>query len=137
MTIEGAIVDLQNLIDDEGIPFWAKPSLQKVKETVEDWARPCSEKVMGTVEAEREKHIALQEQDKAYVPCYLGSPCEYQNPEVKIPVGKWIEKDGWDGDVYYDCSVCGESWTTIEGTPWDNDMNYCPHCGAKMEGAEE
>ena len=51
--------------------------------------------------------------------------------------GKWIEKDGWDGDVYYDCSVCGESWTTIEGTPWDNDMNYCPHCGAKMEGAEE
>ena len=51
--------------------------------------------------------------------------------------GKWIEKDGWDGDVYYDCSVCGESWTTIEGTPWDNDMNYCPNCGAKMEGAEE
>lgn len=50
--------------------------------------------------------------------------------------GKWIEKDGWDGDVYYDCSACGESWTTIEGTPWDNDMNYCPHCGAKMEGAD-
>lgn len=49
-------------------------------------------------------------------------------------VGKWIEKDGFDGDVYYDCSVCGESWTTIEGTPWDNDMNYCPHCGAKMKG---
>ena len=48
--------------------------------------------------------------------------------------GRWIEKDGWDGDVYYDCSACGESWTTIEGTPWDNDMNYCPHCGAKMEG---
>lgn len=48
--------------------------------------------------------------------------------------GKWIEKDGWDGDVYYDCSACGESWITIEGTPWDNDMNYCPHCGAKMEG---
>lgn len=35
MTIEGAIVDLQNLIDSEGIPFWAKPSLQKVMETVE------------------------------------------------------------------------------------------------------
>ena len=51
-------------------------------------------------------------------------------------VGEWIEKDGFDGDVYYDCSVCGESWTTIEGTPLDNDMNYCPHCGAKMEGVE-
>lgn len=51
-------------------------------------------------------------------------------------VGRWIEKDGWDGDVYYDCSACGESWITIEGTPWDNDMNYCPHCGAKMEGSD-
>ncbi len=48
--------------------------------------------------------------------------------------GKWIEKDGWDGDVYYDCSACSESWITIEGTPWDNGMNYCPHCGAKMKG---
>ncbi len=36
MTIEGAIADLQNLIDSEGIPFWAKPSLQKVMETVEE-----------------------------------------------------------------------------------------------------
>ena len=47
--------------------------------------------------------------------------------------GHWIEKDGFDGDVYYDCSECGESWTTIEGTPWQNGMNYCPNCGARME----
>ena len=61
---------------------------------------------------------------------------EWRNPAV-VRKGKWIEKDGWDGDVYYDCSVCGKSWTTIEGTPWDNGMNYCPNCGAKMEGSEE
>ena len=47
--------------------------------------------------------------------------------------GHWIEQDGYDGDTYYDCSVCGESWTTIEEDPWDNGMNYCPHCGAQME----
>ena len=46
--------------------------------------------------------------------------------------GHWIEKDGYDGDTYYDCSVCDESWTTIEGTPWNNGMKYCPNCGAKM-----
>lgn len=46
--------------------------------------------------------------------------------------GHWIEKDGFDGDTYYDCSECGESWTTIEGTPWDNEWNYCPNCGARM-----
>ena len=51
-------------------------------------------------------------------------------PEPKE--GHWIEKDGFDGDTYYDCSVCGNSWTTIDGTPMNNDMNYCPNCGAKM-----
>ena len=47
--------------------------------------------------------------------------------------GKWEEKVDYIGDTYYDCSACGESWTTIEGTPWQNGMNYCPNCGAKME----
>ena len=35
MTIEGAIVQLQELIDNDEIPFWAKPGLQKIMETVE------------------------------------------------------------------------------------------------------
>ena len=47
--------------------------------------------------------------------------------------GKWEEKIDYMGDTYYDCSACGESWTTIDGTPWQNGMNYCPHCGVKME----
>ena len=51
--------------------------------------------------------------------------------------GHWIEKDGFDGDTYYDCSECGESWTTIEGTPWDNEFKYCPNCGAKMVETQE
>ena len=57
-------------------------------------------------------------------------------PSIQPVTGKWIEKDGYDGDTYYDCSVCGESWTTIDGTPWDNGMKYCPNCGAKMEVSE-
>lgn len=52
--------------------------------------------------------------------------------EQEPKTGHWIEKDGYDGDTYYDCSECGESWTTIEGTPWNNGMKYCPNCGAKM-----
>ena len=47
--------------------------------------------------------------------------------------GHWIEQEDYALDTYYDCSVCGESWSTVEGTPWGNGMNYCPHCGAKME----
>lgn len=54
--------------------------------------------------------------------------------EQEAKTGKWIEQTDYMGDTYYDCSVCNESWITIEGTPWLNGMNYCPHCGAKMEG---
>lgn len=57
--------------------------------------------------------------------------CPLKEQEAKT--GIWIEKTDYMGDTYYDCSVCGESWTTIDGTPWQNGMNYCPHCGAKME----
>jgi rubrerythrin len=48
--------------------------------------------------------------------------------------GEWIEKDdGWGG-VLYTCSVCHCDWTTIDGTPFENNMRYCPECGAKMDG---
>lgn len=56
-------------------------------------------------------------------------------PERKT--GRWIEQDdSWDG-VYYECSACGEPWTLIDGTPWDNGMNFCPNCGADMRGEGE
>ena len=57
--------------------------------------------------------------------------------EQESNTGHWIEKDGFDGDVYYDCSECGESWTTIEGTPWQNGMAYCPNCGCRMVEPQE
>lgn len=60
-----------------------------------------------------------------------------QLPSVTQKSGKWIEREGWDGDVYYECSVCGEPFCLIDGTPTDNMYNYCPNCGAKMESEEE
>ena len=58
-------------------------------------------------------------------------------PSVTQKSGKWIEKDGWDGDVYYECSICGEPFCLIDGTPTDNMYNYCPNCGAKMVEPQE
>ncbi len=55
----------------------------------------------------------------------------YVNPQKQT--GQWIEKDGYDGDTYYDCSECGESFCLIDGTPTDNLYNFCPNCGKKME----
>ena len=59
---------------------------------------------------------------------------EKQMQEPKT--GHWIEKEGFDGDTYYDCSECGESFCLIDGTPTDNLYNYCPNCGAKMESED-
>lgn len=48
--------------------------------------------------------------------------------------GEWIEENGgWD-DIYYSCSVCNAAVCTIDGTVVDNGWNYCPECGAKMNG---
>ena len=51
---------------------------------------------------------------------------------AEVRHGRW--KEEFDGiDTIYECSVCGEQFVTLEGTPADNLWNYCPNCGAKME----
>lgn len=32
------------------------------------------------------------------------------------------------------CSNCGDYWLLNDGTPFDNEMNFCPKCGARMDG---
>ena len=46
--------------------------------------------------------------------------------------GEWVYGTDEDGneDVYpWTCSICGEKY------PWC--PNYCPHCGARMKGADD
>ena len=45
--------------------------------------------------------------------------------------GHWDTVEDWDGDEYYQCSECGAEFVLIDGTPEDNDYQYCPHCGAR------
>lgn len=60
-----------------------------------------------------------------------------ERPAVEPKRGKWEKVDDWDGDCHYKCTFCGEEWFLIEGTPNENNMNYCPNCGAKMERSED
>lgn len=51
--------------------------------------------------------------------------------------GRWIPSDmgGGNLDEAYVCSTCGEPFVMTDGmTPMENSFNYCPHCGAKMDG---
>ena len=45
----------------------------------------------------------------------------------------WIEVEDYSGTVYPECSRCGLVWWLDEGTAEDNEMYYCPKCGAKMD----
>ena len=51
------------------------------------------------------------------------------------PKGKWIEIGRFDGEIYYDCSECGESFCLIDGLTALS--NFCPNCGADMRGGKE
>ena len=43
--------------------------------------------------------------------------------------GKWIYKKEWGRLITNECSICKQILTTQNGEL----MNYCPHCGAKMD----
>ena len=45
--------------------------------------------------------------------------------------GRWVEKEKYTFGIMYDCSLC-ENRILDNGHPW----NYCPNCGAKMDGGD-
>lgn len=53
---------------------------------------------------------------------------------VEVVHGKWIEKEGLFCETFYRCSACEEDIVLLDGEPMDNWYNYCPNCGARMDG---
>lgn len=45
----------------------------------------------------------------------------------------WNESSDYTGTCYAECSRCGLLWWIDEGTAEENEMFYCPKCGAKMD----
>lgn len=43
--------------------------------------------------------------------------------------GRWIEQEQYTFGVMYDCSICNNR-ILDNGHSW----NYCPNCGARMDG---
>ena len=60
----------------------------------------------------------------------------YDKGKAEQPkTGKWISADAIFGGVPFYCSECGENTRdTVMGKP---RYNFCPMCGAKMEGADD
>lgn len=57
---------------------------------------------------------------------HVGGGLYYVDKDNK-PTGKWV----FDEDGYFRCEVCGKKPNDQSAT-----TDYCPHCGAKMGGAE-
>ena len=55
-------------------------------------------------------------------------------------IGRWMKRESWK-DVPTVCSECKHEFTEyVDGYEWEEtgDLpNYCPHCGAKMEGEKD
>jgi hypothetical protein len=56
------------------------------------------------------------------------------DPESLRPKGRWeLQEYCWS--EAWRCSVCGEEWCfEYDPTEPAEKVNYCPNCGAKMEG---
>lgn len=61
--------------------------------------------------------------------------CEANVPSAE-KVGKWIEVENKWGGLEIRCSECGAQ---VPRDGWGNAMqcNYCPNCGARMEGEDD
>lgn len=58
---------------------------------------------------------------------------------AQVAHGKWeeVEYNDWCEEVGIKCCVCGDEWVTLDGEkPELHNFNYCPNCGAKMDGGE-
>jgi len=72
--------------------------------------------------------------------CMMEHTDEMEKLEAELAMaqpkrGRWISADAIFGGVPFYCSECGENTRdTVMGKPrW----NFCPNCGAKMEGDAE
>ena len=51
---------------------------------------------------------------------------------VPVMHGQWIDNGANGYKWAFVCSLCGY----VDGHPFDNRHNFCPNCGAKMDGGD-
>ena len=76
-----------------------------------------------------EKHGGFCERKRTF----CNPACPYGEIKELAPVvhGTWVPTESPFMNECEDCSVCGYR------TVWGHRYNYCPHCGAKMDGGAE
>ena len=64
----------------------------------------------------------------------------YYDLIIKQPTVETVKHAHWKQPSYFDeengvfkCSNCKEEFVLISGSPKENEYEYCPHCGCKMD----
>ena len=55
-----------------------------------------------------------------------------ENEELKSVKKECVFREDGTEECLWHCSNCKKEWLFYEGTPEDNELKYCPHCGAKV-----
>lgn len=68
----------------------------------------------------------------------------YYNIIIEQPTVDTVRHAHWEQPSYFDeengvfrCSNCKEEFVLISGSPKENEYEYCPHCGCKMDEKTE
>lgn len=64
---------------------------------------------------------------------WINGELEKQKDVAPVIHAHWDEFSDYTGTHYAECSRCGLLWWIEEGTAEENEMYYCPKCGAKMD----
>ena len=56
---------------------------------------------------------------------------EELNKKIKEQKECAFREDGTE-ECLWCCSNCHDEWLFYEGTPEENNLKYCPHCGARI-----
>lgn len=90
------------------------------------------------------RYIDAEKADVESISCFYGSECRIEDVQewldeqptvdvVEVKRGKWEKRTFivFDNEIKdsYHCSECN--------TTWDTATNYCPNCGAKMDGGKK
>lgn len=63
----------------------------------------------------------------------MGKPASEEEFKVDDELEQAFHQ-GFEAGMKHACSVCGEEWHLEDGTPQQNNMNFCPRCGSRMDG---